>query len=136
MDHGSINHLAVLAAAVSDLAVGALWYSPPLFYGAWKSANGFTDESLLAGFSPGRAYGLAFLFALVVSYNLAFFLAGPDTGAAWGATAGLLAGLGWASMGLATVAVFERRPARYALVNGGYLTAAFTLKGLIIGLWR
>jgi hypothetical protein len=136
MEQTSINHLAVVAAALSDFIVGALWYSPALFYRAWKTENRFTDEMLKAGFNPALVYGLTFLFALVISYNLAFFLAGPGTDGAWGATAGLLAGLGWASLGFATVALFERRSVRYVLINCGYLTAAFTLKGFIIGSWR
>lgn len=136
MDQTPINHLAVLAAALSDFLVGALWYSPLLFYRAWKTENKLTDEMLKAGFNPALTYGLSFLFALIISYNLAFFLAEPGTDAAWGTTAGLLAGLGWASLGFATVALFERKSARYVAINCGYLTIAFTLKGFIIGAWR
>ena len=36
----------------------------------------------------------------------------------------------------AEVALFERRPLSYHLINGGYLTIAFVVMGLILGLWR
>ena len=39
----------------------------------------------------GKIFGLAFVFALVMSLNLAMFLAAPDTTTAWGAAAGALA---------------------------------------------
>ncbi len=129
-----INHWAVLVAAVSDLAVGALWFSPVLFYKAWMDANGFTEEVLKTG-SPVRIYGLTLLFSIVISYNLAFFLGDENTTALWGLQAGALAGV-WAILGLWTISQFERRTAKYILINGGYLLVAFALKGLIIGVWR
>jgi hypothetical protein len=81
-------------------------------------------------------YGLAFLFALLISYNLAFFLGDRQTTPAWGATAGFLAGFGFAALIFAIIALFERRSWKYILINGGYITVYFTLIGLILGAWR
>ena len=134
MDQMQINHWAVVVAALSDFAVGALWYSPVLFYRGWMSANHFTEADIKQG-HPGRIYGLTLLFSLVTSYNLAFFLAEPGTTATWGTTAGALAGV-WAVMGLWTIGQFERRSLGYLMINGGYLMVAFSLKGLILGAWR
>ena len=39
-----MNYLAVLAGAVISLAIGALWYSPPLFGNAWLALIGKTKE--------------------------------------------------------------------------------------------
>jgi hypothetical protein len=55
---------------------------------------------------------------------------------AWGATAGFQAGFGWIATGLGIVALFERRPKAYVLINGGYLTLALVLMGTILGGWR
>ncbi|HTG16160.1 MAG TPA: DUF1761 domain-containing protein [Blastocatellia bacterium] len=71
-----------------------------------------------------------------MAVNLAFFLNDAKTTATWGAIAGFLAGFGWVAMGMAIVALFERRSWKYSLINGGYLTVALTLMGLIIGGWR
>jgi hypothetical protein len=131
---GEINYLAVVAAAVSTFVIGGLWYSPILFHKAWMSANGFGESDVKGG--EGKIFGLAFVFSLVMAANLAAFLAGPDTTAAWGATAGLLAGLGWVALGIAIVALFERRSWTYILVNGGYFVVAFTVMGAILGAWR
>jgi hypothetical protein len=71
-----------------------------------------------------------------MAINLAMFLHDPKTDLTWGATAGFLAGFGWAAMGLGVVALFERRTLGYMLINGGYLTLALTLMGAILGGWR
>ncbi len=135
MDSMNVNLWAVLVAAISSFLIGGLWYSPALFHRAWMRANGFEDKDLERG-NPGIIFGLSFVFSLLMAANLAAFLSGPETDLAWGATAGLLAGLGWVALGLAVVALFERRPARYILINGGYLTLSFTVMGAILGAWR
>ena len=135
MENLYINHLAVFICAILNLALGALWYSPRLFYRAWLSETGLSEEELSKS-NPAQTYGLAFLFALVISYNLAFFLGDEQTTPLWGATAGFLAGFGWATLIFAIIALFERRSWKYIFINGGYITVYFTLIGLILGLWR
>lgn len=129
-----INHLATIAAALSDLLVGGLWFSPILFFQPWKKANGFTDEALKAQ-NPAKVFGITLVLSLIISYNLAFFLAEESTGVAWGTMAGLLAGI-WAAAAFSIIALFEQRKTAYFFINAGYILVAFTLKGFIIGLWR
>jgi hypothetical protein len=86
--------------------------------------------------SPAVIFGVSFVFCLIMAANLAAFLSGPETTVSWAVTAGVLAGLGWAALGLGVVALFERRPWNYILINGGYLTVSFALMGLVLGLWR
>jgi uncharacterized protein DUF1761 len=135
MNPNQINWLAVLAAALSTFVVGGLWYSPILFGRVWLQANGFT-EAQVKGFSKARAFGGAFLLALVMSANLAMFLADSKTTLLWGTTAGALAGVGWVAAGFAVVALFENRSWPYILVNCGYQIVAFVLMGAILGAWR
>lgn len=135
MDLGSINWLAVIAAALANFVIGGLWYSPALFGAVWMRANGFTEADMKRG-SPAVIFGLSFVLCLVMAANLAAFLAAPDTTVGFAVAAGLAAGLGWAAMGLGVVALFERRPWSYLLVNGGYLTISFAVMGLILGAWR
>jgi len=128
----SLNFLAILAAAASAFVIGGLWYSPVLLGGAWKKANGFLEDT----HGGAKVFVIAFVLSLVMAVNLAMFLNDPKTTAAWGATAGFLAGFGWAAMGLGIVAVFEHRSLNYVLINGGYLTIALTVMGAILGAWR
>lgn len=129
-----INLLAVLAAAVSTFVIGALWYSPLLFYKSWLRANGFSDADVQKG-NSAVIFGLSFVFSVIMAANLAAFLATPDTTLAWGATAGALTAV-WVVLGMAVVALFERRPWSYVLVNGGYWFVSFVVMGAILGGWR
>jgi len=131
---GNLNLFAILAAAVATFVIGGLWYSPALFHRPWMRANHFTEADL-AGSNMGMIFGLAFLFALVMAFNLAMFLDAPDTTLAWGATAGGLSSI-WVALGIGTVALFERRPAAYTLINGGYWVLSLIVMGAIIGGWR
>jgi hypothetical protein len=135
MENLYINHLAVLVCAIANLALGALWYSPILFYKGWLRETGLSEEQL-AKSNPIKTYGLSFLFALVMAYNLAFFLGDSATAPAWGATAGFLAGFGWCTLIFAVIALFEQRSWKYIFINGGFITVWFTLIGFILGIWR
>ena len=129
----AVNWLAVIAAAVSMFVIGGVWYSA-LFQKQWMAANGFSDEDMKRG-SPAMIFGIAFVLSLLMAANLAFLVSGvPDVGAVVGYA--VAAGLGFAAFGLSVVALFERRPLMYHLINGGYLTVAFAVMGLILGLWR
>lgn len=129
-----INHFAVITAALSSFVIGGLWYSPLLFHRPWMKVNGLTEQHLKTG-AP-RIFGLSFLFSLIMAYNLAAFLAGPDTTVWWGAAAGALAGIGWVSLSIAVITLFERRSLTYALINGGYFALSFVVMGAILGAWR
>lgn len=133
MDLHSLNYFAILVAAISAFFIGGLWYSPVLLGGAWKKANGFLAD--VPGAGP-KVFAIGFVLSLVMAVNLAMFLNDPKTTTVWGASAGFLAGFGWAAMGLGIVALFERRSAKYVLINGGYLTVALTVMGAILGAWR
>ena len=135
MDMSTLNVWAILAATLAAFVLGGLWYSPVLFGKIWMRANGFREEDLNKG-NLGKIFGLAFVFTLVMAVNLAMFLNDAKTTAAWGATAGFLAGFGWVALGIGIVALFERRPFTYTLVNGGYMTVALVIMGAIIGVWR
>lgn len=93
MEQFYINHWAVLTCAVANLVLGAIWYSPLLFYKAWMKENNFTDEDIKK-VNPAKTYSITLLLSVIISYNLAFFLGDEKTDMAWGTTAGFLAGFG------------------------------------------
>lgn len=130
-----INLWAVLVGALLNLVVGGLWYSPVLFAKPWQRAAGISDEQL-KNFNPAKVFGLTFIFAWLICLNLAYFLAGPTTDTVWGLTAGLLAGLGWATLIFAIIALFEQRGWKYIVIHGGYITVYFGIAGALIGGWR
>jgi hypothetical protein len=130
----NLNVWAILAATVSAFLVGGLWYSPLLFGPVWKRANQFgANEPPAAG---ARVFAVTFVFSAVMALNLALFLNDAKTTALWGVIAGFLAGFGWVAMGIGVISLFERRPWKYVIVNGGYLTVALMIMGGILGAWR
>lgn len=135
MEQFYINHWAVLVCAIANLVLGAIWYSPFLFYKAWMKENKFTDEDIKK-VNPAKTYSITLLISVIISYNLAFFLGDDKTDMVWGTTAGFLAGFGFSALIFSVVALFEQRSWKYILINGGYITIYFTLIGFILGIWR
>lgn len=130
----SLNHLAIITAAILAFITGGAWYGP-LFGRAWMHETGITPESAAAG-NQAKIFGLAFLWTLVMAYNLGFFLGDPSITLGMATFYGFATGFGWIAMGLFIVGLFERRSMRLMLINGGYMTVTLTLMGLIIGGWR
>ncbi len=130
-----INHWAVLTCAIFNMILGAIWYSPTLFYKAWKQENQLSDEQLKAA-SPLKMHGISFILAYLMSYNLAFFLGDAATDWQWGLTAGFLAGFGWAAAIFTVIALFEQKSWKYIFINSGYIIIYFTVIGAILGAWR
>ena len=135
MENPYINHLAVFVCALLSLVIGALWYSPLLFFKAWQRQTGLTDEQI-ARAKPIKTYSLTLLLAWIISYNLAFFLGAPGTTWRFGVIAGLLAGVGWVATMFVIISLFEQRSLKYMLINCGYITVYFGLIGFVLGIWR
>ena len=129
-----INHIAVLACAVMSLVIGFFWWSPFLFQKPWQAETGLTDERL-AKVNPVKTFGLTFLLAWLISYNLAFFLGTPGTTLQWGIAAGLLTAV-WVVGMFIIIALFEQRSFRYIAINCGYIVVYFAVIGFILGTWR
>jgi hypothetical protein len=134
MNTVSINHLAVFTATILAFVLGGLWYGP-IFGKAWMREVGLTPEAV-AKANAAKVYGLAFLWTLVMAYNLAFFLGDSSMVASLAIAYGFATGAGWIAMGIFVIGLFERRSARLMLINGGYMTIALTIMGAIIGIWR
>ncbi|MBC8047062.1 MAG: DUF1761 domain-containing protein [Fimbriimonadaceae bacterium] len=130
-----INFLAVLAAAVSTFLIGGLWYSKALFGKAWMKENNLTDEQLKTT-NSAKIFGLSFLFSLFMAFNLAMFVSDPEIDFMMTVIYSLCVGLGWIAFGLAIIALFELRSWKYIFINGGYMTIAFLIQGIILGAWK
>lgn len=129
----SIHWIAVIAAALSAFVLGGIWYSPLAFYHPWKVAAQLTDAQLLQR-SPLRTFGGTLLLSLIAAAVFGLFL-GPSPSLTLGLGAGFAAGLCWVAASFGINYLFECRPLKLLLINGGYHTLQFTLYGLILGLW-
>jgi len=95
---------------------------------------GLTPEA--ASKNPGKVYGFAFLWTLVMSYNLGFFLNEPEIGTQLAVLYGFATGFGWIAAGVFVIGLFERRSTKLLAINGGYMTVALTMMAAVIGMWR
>ena len=127
-----INWIAILVAAISTFLIGGLWYS--FFEKPWMAVNNFTKELLLQRKLP-LVFGLSFLFSFIMAFNLAMFI-GTKAAISYGLIAGFLTGFGWVFFSIGIISLFEKRSFKYILINGGYMTVAFTVMGAILGAWH
>lgn len=127
-----LNWIAVLVATISTFLIGGAWYS--IFEKQWMETNNFDKEYLKQRKLP-LVFGLSFLFSFMMAFNLAMFI-GTKSNFSYGLVAGLLTGFGWVFFAIAIISLFEKRPLRYVLINGGYMIIAFTVMGAILGSWH
>ncbi|GAA3776815.1 hypothetical protein GCM10022271_06240 [Corallibacter vietnamensis] len=158
-----INFLSLLAAAVSALIIGAIWYNPKVFGTAWMKAADMTEEKM-QGANMAKIFILAFIFAFLLAFALQFLtihqtgalgmvggdpsLAKPsfeafmaDYGTAFrtfkhGALHGTIAGIFIALPILGTNALFERKGAKYIFINAGYWIVTMAIMGGIVCGWQ
>ena len=133
----TINFWAVLVAAIIQMAIGALWYSPVLFAKPWMRALGKSDadmEEMRKG--AGAGYAGSMIGALIAAYILAHFVAyaqgfTSDYSAWAGVIGGFWAWLGFvATTGLTSV-LFEKRAWTLYFINIGYYLASFVAMGAL-----
>lgn len=135
MDGSTLNIWAVLVSALSAFLIGGLWYSPTLFGNAWMKEAGMDEESIKNA-NMGKIFGFAFIFILIMAYNLGMFLNDPSIDLTMGAFYGFLTGFGWVALALAVNSLYEHKSWKYMVINGGYWSVAFTVMGLILGAWK
>jgi predicted membrane protein len=125
-----VDWIAVVAAGISAFALGGIWYGP-LFGKAWQAAVGLSDEQVKSA-SMVKIMGGSLILSLIAAFVFAMFL-GPNPGLQFGTAAGFAAGLCWVAASFGISYLFEQRPLKLWLINGGYHTLQFTLYGGIIG---
>lgn len=158
-----MNFLAIIAAAISALIVGFIWYNPKVFGNAWMQAAGLTEDQIKGG-NMAKILSLALLFAFMLSFlmtgivihqNGATSLVGGDPSRALpsyaafmadygdafrtfkhGALHGFISGIFLALPIIGINGLFERKSAKYIFINSGYWIVSLTIMGAIICGWR
>ena len=69
----TVNYLAVLIAALINIFLGMLWYSPAMFAKAWMASIGKTPEEI-SGNTAGVYYVINTVASLILAYVLAMFV--------------------------------------------------------------
>jgi hypothetical protein len=140
-----INYLAVLAAAISNMVLGFLWFGP-VFGKAWTNAMGWTEAEMAAGREKmkkegWKTYAVQAIGALVMAYVLSHVLVFAST---YMQVSGWQAGLSsafWMWLGfVAPVTVgtvlWDGKPWKLWFITAGYYLAALLVMGVILALWQ
>ena len=129
-----VNWLAVMAATVANMVVGAFWYSPLLCGRKWMGYLNLKEEDLN---NPGKGYLYSFLAAFVMAFVLAVFITNLNLhGLGAGLLAGGVAAVGFTAAPFVQVYVFESKPTGLFFLTVGHHGVAFLVMGAILGVWR
>lgn len=156
------NWIAVVGAALVTLPIGFIWYNPKVFGNVWMRETGMTEEKA-KGANMIKMFGLMLLFSFILAFMLptivihqvgALQLTGGDPNAALpsyhafiadyanhfrtfkhGALHGSMLGLMIILPTMAINALFERKSAKYVMINAGYFIVSLAIMGGIICQW-
>lgn len=130
-----VNYLAIIVAAVANMIVGSLWYSPALFGKEWMRLTGV---KMGVGKSAQSAYIMAAVVSLIEAFVLARFITtdNASTYLPLSITEGLKVAawvwLGFVATTSASGFIFEGKPMKLYQIGLGYQLVSFLIMGAII----
>lgn len=120
----SVNYWAILTAALANLLIGALWYSP----------RGFAQASMKY---TRRRLVIAFSCAWILSASLSFFIQyAPSPNFLDRIKIGLWIALGIVATSMASHYRFGKRRAKLYFIDVGYSLVAIVVASAILAGWR
>ena len=132
-----LNYLAILAAGISNMVLGFLWYGP-LFGKVWMGLIGKTADDL----NPNPLiYVVSFLLSLLMAVALSIFMHHVDasiqaTGLLIGLIVGLMAWVGFVGPATFQNNMYSGISKRLFAIDYGYVLVALAIQGSIIGVWQ
>lgn len=131
------NAWAVLAGGLSAVLVGFIWYSPIAFGSMWMSLTGLSAEDIERAKKKMPFMALVgFVAAAMLSWVLAQFAV------IWGVFTlgsalelGFWIWLGFMAPALISSVLWEQKPIKYFLINGGYWLVTTLIISSIVSLW-
>jgi len=140
MEFMGVNLWSVLAAAVSSMILGFLWYSPLLFAKPWTLAMGYDPndkakmEEMRKG--AGKLYGITFIASLISAFVLAKIIDVTTVNSAlYGMKIGFAVWLGFVTTVQLTSTLFKKRPIKLYLIDTGYQLVCYLVMGAILARW-
>ena len=133
----SINLVPVIAAALVNMILGMLWYSPYLLGKVWMKSMGKKPEDSRSGASAGIMYVLNTITSLVFAYVLAHIVKYANlNNVEQGAMAGFWVWLGFVVTTVLPVYLFESRPKILFILYIVYQFISIVMMGGILAIWK
>ncbi|MCC7197122.1 DUF1761 domain-containing protein [Candidatus Peregrinibacteria bacterium] len=136
----SINYLAILVCAITQMGLGMLWYSPVLFGKQWSKLMGYNlkskDDVKKMQKEAGPAYVMSLIAAFVIAFVLSHFV---DYTGSTTAIAGMITGF-WCWLGFSTTTMlmnhmFSNKPVKLYLIDTGYQLVNMMIMGAVLAAW-
>lgn len=134
LSFSDLNYWAILVAALVNMVVGAVWYSPVLFGKTWAKALGKKVGDMG---DPMTGYSVSTVGALVQAFilaNLVRDLGLTNTGD--GLWLGFGVWLGFLAVVMAGETVFAGRSWKLWKVNASYYLIVLLANGALLAAWR
>jgi hypothetical protein len=132
LEFTTLNWVAVIAAALAGIAVGAIWYMPMVFGKRWSDAVG-KEPVGFGNMTPTLMVG-SLVMPLVMAYVLTLLIGGVGANSLVnGAIVGFLAWLGFSAMTALNAFVYDGRSSTWLMVTAGYSLVALVVMGGVIG---
>lgn len=136
-----VNWLAVIAAVVVNMVVGAIWYSPMVFAKQWAKSTGRKMEEMGDG---TKGYILTTIGALIqvivllhfVTYARYFYFPVDYTNAQVGLHTALWAWLGFVAVPQGVNMVFANTSRKLWAINTGYFFVTLLINGVLLATWH
>ena len=123
-----INLVGIVLGAISNMVIGAIWYSPMVFGKIWMNLAGITQKEIESGKKQmPKIYSMAFVGALITAYILAIFL--DLVGAA---TIGEGLQIGFLATTTLSTVLFENKKTNLYLLNNGYNLLSILVMSVIL----
>lgn len=138
MPEVDINILAVLVAALINMVIGAVWYSPMVAGKAWMKATGITMKDIEAAKKKGMAasYVMGLVGSLVMAYVLAHIVDFTNsTTVVLGIQAGFWSWLGFVATVSLNHIAWEGKSWSYWVINNGYTLISLMIMGALLAVW-
>ena len=127
-----MNWVAIVVAAVVNIVLGSLWFSPLLFQKPWVALR--VDKAPMSGTASPMLYVItavgAFVSAMTLDWIIGLAHASTLLG---GAIIGLYAGLGFVAPAILSDHLFNERPIKLYLIVAGFPVVGLLVMGAIIG---
>lgn len=134
MPNVDINWLAVVVATGINMVVGAVWYSPALFFNDWAKLIGKKKSEMS---DSASSYILTTIGAFVQSLILSLIIgwSGVAT-AAKGAYLGLLLWIAFVAVTAGVDTVFSGGRKKLWAIQTGYFLVVLVVNGALLAAWR
>ncbi|MFZ2555569.1 MAG: DUF1761 domain-containing protein [Minisyncoccia bacterium] len=138
-----INYIAVIVAAIAQMALGFIWYGP-LFGKQWTTLMGWSEAELKAGQEKmqkegWKTYGLQLIGAVVMAYVLAhvsylalIYASSPFHA---GISSAFWMWLGFIAPVMLGSVLWDGKSWKLFFLQSGYYLVGLLIMGAIIGSW-